>query len=489
MISWGRLIPDRFRSLGVFLILACAAVFVYEPLRHAGFVYDDLWYVVRNDALVTASVSDLVANPETVASPGSTLSGDVYRPLTTLTFALDRRLWGLSPVAYHLENVVLQLFAAFFLFFVLSAVAGRGVGALAGALVFLVHPVQVQSVAWISQRSSVLAGAFGLAAMAVMVARAQPAALRVAAALVLWALALASKESAIVVPLLLGSLALVRPGSVLPDATRGQKITAIAGFAGVACVYLLIRSHFIGLSQTPGEDGPLFWRLALGARAFPLFIGKMLVPAWLRVSYDYPTLQPYRLLGGALLFGALATSAGLLRRRAPLVSVAVLWTLIGTLPFLQIFPVRAFFADRFIYFPLLGLCLAVAWIVGRWTRAALPALVIVAGLALAGRFATRPWMNEFSLWLNVVAQEPTNAFGYACLGQASEDPLVKERAAQAALLNRPSDPVRVGTMLNLAILYHNTGRRARARIWAKRVLQESPANPVAKAIAAPGLGP
>src|SRR5262249_20924768 len=121
-----------------------------------GFVYDDFWYLVQNPAIRTWNVGSFFAQPSTVAAPGSGLDEDVYRPLGTLAFAAAYHGWRLQPRLYHLLCLALHLLNGLLLLGLLAVILKDRRAAFVGTTVFLWHPAQVQSVAWVAQLPGLL---------------------------------------------------------------------------------------------------------------------------------------------------------------------------------------------------------------------------------------------------------------------------------------------------------------------------------------------
>lgn len=141
------------------LLLVVATVIAYLPALRAGFIWDDDQYVVENPTLRTAEgLVDIWTDP--AATPQ-------YYPLVHTSFWIEHHLWGVDPVGYHLVNVLLQALGAILLWQVLRrlGVPGGDAGAWVAAAVFALHPVNVESVAWVTERKNVLSGVFFFASL------------------------------------------------------------------------------------------------------------------------------------------------------------------------------------------------------------------------------------------------------------------------------------------------------------------------------------
>ncbi|MBI5243661.1 MAG: tetratricopeptide repeat protein [Elusimicrobia bacterium] len=449
--------------------LALAAALVYGPLRRAQFVYDDWWTIVRNPAIRSVSPVRFFTDRSTVAGPASGLATDIYRPLVTLSFALDYRIWGLSPGAWHVENLLLFFLNAALLWVLLRRLLGDSWTALAGAALFLFHPVQVQTVAWVTQRSNLLSGAGFLGALLCWTSG------RTICGLLLYVLTLMCKETALILPLVL-----ILIDALAPVQGRGlsrERLPLYAGVGALSLLYLAVRSRLLGQwSQFEGQARHWGSELALGATAFPVYIGKLLAPLGLRPSYGYPDPDPFRIAAGALALAAFIAGAWALRRRAPILALASAWIFIGLLPFLQIIPIRAFVAERFLYFSVMGLALGFGRLFGRYPRARWVMGLWLAWLSCITVLAVPQWMTEQRLWAYGIRQEPANAFAQACYAETLHDPIKAEEHYRLALMNRPAEAVRLAALVNLSRLALHGKRPQEARVWAETALRQDPAS-------------
>jgi hypothetical protein len=203
------------RDLWLAVALVALTLIAYYPAIRGGFIWDDDRYVTDNALL--RSVDGL---GKIWFKPGATIQ---YYPLVFTTFWIERHLWGLAPAGYHVVNVVLHAASAFLVYLIMRGLAVRG--AVVVALLFALHPVHVESVAWITERKNVLSGLFYLAAAFVYLrangwltsADARPSPRAYAATLALFACALLSKTVTATLPAAL-LLVIWRFRPVLADA-------------------------------------------------------------------------------------------------------------------------------------------------------------------------------------------------------------------------------------------------------------------------------
>jgi protein O-mannosyl-transferase len=438
------------RTRAVPLLLALLPIAVYLPSLGASFQFDD-WSVIVGDARV-ASLAAWWA-----AMPG-------IRPLLKATYALNHEL-GSGPAGFRAVNLLLHGLNTLLLFALLRRVLRAGrlatqaeatfVAAVA-ALVFALHPVQTESVTYVSGRSNLLAAAFALASLLAWRARAATPRGRLAygASLLLLAGAVASKESAAVTPLAMLLVAQVER----PRETWRHLLAVLPAFATVALLLaagLLFTRYDALLATSLGTRGP-FGNLALQIDGVWYLLGQLW--RWDRLNAD-PLLLPS---GGAewfvhalVLKALLVTGLASLSRQRVL-ALALLWF------FTWLLPTNSFVArldpvnDRQLYLAIVGpaLLLASALLVLRRRFGTSPAPVVsvlAVLLALGTANRNRVYADEVRFWSDVTAKTPANARAHNNLGMAHAtacEPLAAEVAFErAASLSR--DP---RAAINLALL-------------------------------------
>jgi tetratricopeptide (TPR) repeat protein len=332
-----------------------------------------------------------------------------YRPITTLSYALNYAVHGRWPPGYHLVNVALHAGASLLVLALARrlAVAALPVGAarvavLAG-LLFALHPAHVEAVATIFGRTEPLSTCFALSALLLALGR-REARWRLPAALALLVAGVLSKEVAIVTPGLFAVVALTLPAAAglatRPGLGRGAPRQALVevGLVSVLLLtafvpYLLGRGPALAVAPearwfpvgTPGAHVALTMSRVLGEYlrilAFPTFLGGDFAYAARLPTLTAPTPGFWL---ATVAWVATAAAALLLRRRAPLVAAGLAWIFLPLLPVLQLIPVGVLLAERLLYLPSVGLCLAAAGALGSWLAAA------SAAPPAAGRAGARP---------------------------------------------------------------------------------------------------
>jgi tetratricopeptide (TPR) repeat protein len=429
---------------------ACAAA---APSLRGAFLWDDDANVTENPLLRTAE--GLVHIWKT---PGATQQ---YYPLTHTSFWVDYQIHGLSPLGYRVENLALHLLTA-----LLLALAARrlvpGPGWLAGAL-FAVHPLNVESVAWITERKNVLAAPLLLGSFLALhgafsafeAGKGRRGAGLAAGCWVLFSLAMLAKSA-------VAPGALLMPLLLLPVFWRWRGRLALAGAAltAVALPVGLVTARIEGLHrmQHPGDFGaPLLARLEQAGQAVAFYASRAVFPADLAFFYPTPLLSspwPPGLLLAALVAGGVAALGWLAWRGRPwplLLTLAILGLLFPALGLVEIYFFRyAPAQNHFAYLALLPGCVALAvglsWSLGlahrpRVKEAALA--VLLGALSLVSRKEAAKFTSTEALFRASLEVYPEpwpahQALGLAALAAGrSGEALVHFRAA---LRVRPRDP-------------------------------------------------
>lgn len=331
--------PHLWAAAGLVALVAV----LYWPAIGFGFVnWDDPWYVVNNPLIRSWHPSNLYGIATQIVTRN-------YAPATIFSFLLDHTLWGLWPGGYHLSNIVLHSLNAILVYALMRQFTQSRFTAWATAALFAVHPVQIETVAWVSSRKGLLSGTFILASLICWL-RPQRTAGDEAWGLLWFVLALLSKALAVVVPAIVllydvlvrrHPLSVAVPRQVIPGflallllfATMSAQTTQMGG----------VRDHFtLNKAEILAVDTVILWR----------YVGMLIWPADLCVLYDPPTtgIAPWVALAT---LGWLGVAVGVFfcRRRAPLIPFAVCTFGVLLLPVLNLFPITTLMNDRYLYLP------------------------------------------------------------------------------------------------------------------------------------------
>jgi tetratricopeptide (TPR) repeat protein len=364
-------------------------IVAYFPALSGAFLgIDDQRFVTENRAVHELDFSQALryfTDPTTQAA--HSWQG-TYRPLRTLDFAIDWAIAGESPFLYHLKNVLYHALASLLAFAVFLRLAGEEsvrnrTAALLGALVFALHPVQVESVAWITSRGDVLLLVFFLLALLMHLRGSY------------WAASFAllgavfAKESAVVFPGVVLAVELYRGGGIRwrPLAAYGT-IAVVFGLGWIA-----IQPKVGHLDQWWGGSWPATVQMMLRGAVF--YAKSILLPV--RYVYDYHVPAVSTVDIGTILGILILALAGLgLWRGSPRTRLAVAWIAIGILPVSNlIYTLGIPTAERFLYLPLVGLAFALGHLLSRRWR---PAAVVILCLLSLTFLRSAVWRTEESLF-------------------------------------------------------------------------------------------
>ncbi|HEX4146270.1 MAG TPA: tetratricopeptide repeat protein [Pirellulales bacterium] len=352
-------------------------------------------------------------------------AGEWY-PLAPLSHMLDCQLFGLNAGGHHLTNVLLHAATSVALFLVLCRMTDELWPSALVAAVFAVHPQHVESVAWVAERRDVLSGLFfmlTLASYAWYVER--PSRWRYAAVATCFVLGLMAKPMLVTLPPLLLLLDYWPLGRL-----RWHCVVEKIPLFVLAAADGLITMH----THATGESIPLPWSVRLGNAAVSCvsYIAGFFRPVDLSAFYPMaPAGPPAWKVAGAIAFLTIASVAAVIcRRRCPYLFVGWFWFLGVLSPVLGLVGISDHaMADRYMYLPSIGLCIALAWGATRlaaswpprrWVLAIGSALVLAALTACAWR-QTRCWQSDHALWQHAVACDPGNVRARCALATAIEE--------------------------------------------------------------------
>jgi tetratricopeptide (TPR) repeat protein len=435
------------------------AVAVYGSVGGFEFVnYDDYHYVVENTHVATGLIWSNAAWALEAFWAGN------WHPLTWISHQLDASLYGLAPGGHHVTNLVLHAANGVGLLLVLHSLTGALWRSAVVAALFAVHPLNVESVAWVSERKNVLSTLFWLLAMGAWGGYVRRPSRGRYVLVALWlALGLMAKPMVVTLPCVLLLLDWWPLRRFDPDAP-GARVSALAlvkeklplfGLVAVSSLLTLGAQKGAG-AVTSLEQVPLAARLSNAAVSYVVYLWQTFWPAGLSAFYPHPGRTPK--LGAALAAVAgIALLTGLawrVRRPAPYAPVGWLWYLGTLVPVIGLVQVGSqAHADRYAYVPLIGVFVAIAW--------GLPALVPaprllgalaaagVAALAVAAQRQALHWRDSIALFEHAKQVTRRNYVAYTNLGLAYNKQKKWDTAIQnfqAALRIEPESAEALGHM-------------------------------------------
>ncbi len=455
-----------------FVIAAALAVLAqFGAMGGDAPVWDDATLLLHDERLRSLS-SVLTAFGDSVF--GGLTRHETYRPLVNASLAVDWFLSGSTPEAvdlawFKLTNLLLHALNAGLAYLFLAHLTGRKLGApMLGAALFAVHPLAVEPVAWIVGRGDLLATAFGLAA-GILLLRAPARRMLLVPALLCFTLSLFAKASAVMLPVVT-FLGVVAYRGLPPRQLLGRRHgPRLAAFAAPIAIWLAARAAVLE-NALPADVGVAWKEVAVGdrllgvGRAVSIMMSQIVLPA--RLCGDYGPdaafqpalggLGPQAALGLALLAACVGLGIAFLRSR-PKVGFPLLAFALMLVPVLQIVPIGAIVADRFVYLPALFVYLLAGEGLERvFDRVRSPGVVVVTFLLMAtlgvlSHVRVLAWNDAITWNRNVLQSYPESrgatqrlAAALSDTGDAADlDESLRLLRAAADRLARPDEEVRI----------------------------------------------
>ncbi len=431
---------SRWTLIGISIFLIALTWAVFGQTGNYQFVnYDDPLYVLDN-AHVRAGLTW-----RGIAWAFTHVHSQNWHPLTTMSHMFDCQLFGVNPGAHHLVNVFFHSIAAVLLFILLAQITNSIWASAFIAAVFAIHPLRVESVAWIAERKDVLSGMFFMLTLLAYFrwTRKQTVG-RYLAMSILFACGLMSKPMLITTPIILLLLDYWPLNRSQKSEVTGQRSTIgkliwekapLFALSIGSCFATLWAQHF-ALGST--QFLPLQWRVTNALFSYFEYVRQMFWPVDLIPFYVHPEnrLEIWRLLIAAISLIALTAIVIVRRKQNPYLLVGWLWYLVMLIPVIGIVQVGLQgHADRYTYLPQIGLDIALVWLIWDLTKSCLPrrsasakagrpqkiimsaaaAIVLITLSSLSWKQTTH-WRDTEALWRHTLAVTPDSDVAHAGLG-------------------------------------------------------------------------
>jgi tetratricopeptide (TPR) repeat protein len=427
---------DQWRNWALCLLLTVVIFAVYFPaLSHPFIIYDDADYVSRNLQVQQGLTL------ETFRWALTSMQFSNWHPLTWMSHALDCELFGLDAGAHHFTSLLLHAIDAVILFLLLSRMTGKIGRSLIVALLFGLHPVNVESVAWVAERKTVLSMLFLLLALwAYLWYVRKPGIGRHGCVDALFALALAAKPMVVTFPFILllldyWPLRRIRhwqspsENFPLPRSSPLRLITEklpLFALSAASCVVTVIAQH---RAMKTIEAFPLRDRVVNALFSYVMYWWKVVWPVHLSVFYapEGSRLAPWQTVLCMAFLAAISILVWRGRRSRPYLLFGWLWFLGTLVPMIGLVQVGdQGMADRYAYLPYIGIFIAAVWgladlaqmrrIEPRWSTAAVCAVLLV--LSFLTRKQLRNWESSYALFTHSLQVTPDNYVGEDIVGTA-----------------------------------------------------------------------
>lgn len=410
---------------------------IYLPALRNGFVnWDDNHYVYENSNLQTIDFKWFKG----------ILTSRFYsnwHPLTMISYAVDYSFWGLNPLGYHLTNIVLHAIDTFLVFLLVHHLVDIGLGfqdlktinatrfrthvALIVALLFGIHPIHVESVAWVSERKDVLYAAFFLLTILCYlkyVSGGSKRRLFYGISLIFFILSLMSKPMAVSLPVVLLIFDYYPLKRSEAESTKKILIEKLPFLLiGIVCSIITVWAQGAGGALMTLERFPLLVRIAVAARAYLFYLIKMILPINLAPYYPYPTgtfFFSVEYLGSIVTMLIITYAAIRLFKKNKLFSAVWLYYIVTLIPVIGIVQIGAqAAADRYTYLPSLGPFVLIGVVVGelyertsKKNRMAIIAALLIVSCLLMNKTIKQIgiWYDSITLWSHEIKIFPESAY-------------------------------------------------------------------------------
>ena len=470
--------PTRAVLLGIFAGILCLTLAAYLPAVFAGYVWDDDAWLTENP---------LIRDTEGLGKIWTTTQTLQYYPLLFTTFWVEYRIWGLDPMGFHIVNIVLHACNAFLVGLILKRLGVPAAWWVAA--IFAVHPVHVESVAWVTERKNVLSGVLGLSAALLYLdfdrdRRRIPYAL----ALILFAGAMLAKTASAMLPVALAIVILWRRWPAkLRDVLPLAPFVLIAG--ALASVTVFLEEGLVDAVRTDFHLS-VAQRVAIAAKALLFYPGKLLVPYPLIFNYPRWTLDAgsWNAIWPVVAVALSAVGLGALWNRGTraargVVCAACVYavTILPALGFFNVYAFRySFVADHFQYLASIGIIALTAaggFLLLKKSRAVL-AFFILCGLGTLTSMQAFIYQNPEILWKDTVAKNRSSWLAQCSLGsilyQTGKRQEALEQFREAARLN----PSAIEPQVSLSVTLAKMGRGDEALDQSRRLLRQNPRIPM-----------
>lgn len=479
---------DRRQALLLSMLLCVVGLALFHGALENGFTsWDDDHYVTMNPLIRDLSLGGVCR-----LFTGFYICN--YHPLTLLSYMGEYAIVGLEPWLYHLDNILLHIGASVLAFYLARHCLGSNLGAFITATLFLVHPLRVESVAWVSERKDVLCGVFYLGSLLAYVRHlgsatdsSLPGSGRrgYTAALVLFVLALLSKVMAVTLPLILVLLLLFRQG------LSRRRLVALWPFAVLSVLFtglgVLAQESYGAVKGLHGDSVVL--HLLTIPKALAFYCGKLLLPLTLSPRYlldPASGLLDWGVFAGLVLLATGACVVIIGWRHCRPVALGLSIFAITWWPASGIVPSSTIVADRYLYLPAFGLFLALgAFLAQRKVDTGfLPRLAARVGMTLVVIFVgaclyltpvrVAVWHDGLSLWSDALCENPRNPYAFNHMTLAHLD-----RGSYAEAVAAAEEARRHGLQgprydFNLCLAYRGTGNRKGELQQSKDILRIDP---------------
>ncbi|MBE2219004.1 MAG: tetratricopeptide repeat protein [Ignavibacteria bacterium] len=452
--------PNRSILYTILIIIAVSLISYSSILDNSFTNWDDEEMLVNNPTVRSLSAHNIY---EIFTTPRL----NHYHPLVTISYAVEYHFFELNPFVYHLINLIFHIASSILVFLVILKLFRKYNIALIVSILFAVHPLHVESVAWITERKDMLYSFFMLLSLYFYIVDSQRKDKKLSFYVFLFfILSCLSKASAVTFPIILIAVDYFQ-NKEFHIRTLKEKIPlfVVSILFGIINLKAQYSQHFEGM-QLEVPNFAFYDRILIFFYNYCFYIYQAIFPINLSAFYPYPDplkgSLPVLFYLAPILFGLIIYLLYRFSKSDKILVFGILFYTITILPVLQIIPVgRAIAADRFAYIPLLGVFLIVAYYMDKLYTLSLKKpilqklalglfIVYVLLLSYSTRVQGEIWKNSMTLYSDMISKYPNNAIGYNNRGT-----LFLENRKYTEAENDFTSAIRVNA--NYAAAYNNLG--------------------------------
>ncbi|MFH1752990.1 MAG: tetratricopeptide repeat protein, partial [Candidatus Omnitrophota bacterium] len=463
---------NAFLSILAIFVLALA---LYSNSLDGKFVWDDA-YLVKNNIYIKSWGHISKVFTKDIAAGAQTQS-NFYRPIQILSYIFDHSFWGLDVRGYHITNIMLHALTAACVYWLAMLLFANQRLSVVSSVLFVVHPVMTEAVCYISGRADLLAGLFMLLSVILYVRslRIQRSMPSYIAALIAYVLALLSRESPLMMPVLLllyhyAFKVRLRLGRFLP-------------LVGVAALYIILRfTHLKDLLPHSVVSTTLFQRAPGFFLALTEYMRLLILPLGLHMEYGdglFSLSNPKAIAGVFILAGLLVFAFK--KRGTPIIFFSIMWFLLTILPQSNLYPINAYMAEHWLYMPSIGFfilvaaCLDRAYLKNGYRNLALAATVLLTVFfSYLTVLQSLTWRDPIAFYERTLTYAPDSFRTHNSLGILYDKAGDPERAIAAYKRSIECNPSFIYPYHNLATVYAAKNDTEEAIRWYQKALEVSP---------------
>ena len=478
-------------ELPVCLFLVISILCVYWQVRNFSFVnFDDRQYVTDNYH-VQAGLT-----PESIRWSFTATHASNWHPLTWLSHMLDCQIYGMTPGHHHMTNVLFHILNTLLLFFIFKRISGSLWKSAFMAALFALHPLHVESVAWVAERKDVLSTFFWMLTLWCYAGYVERPRLDKYLLLILfYILGLMAKPMLVTLPFVLllldywplkrfqlRSLDIEKPAIERPfyfGLIREKIPLFLLSFASSIATYLVQKSS--GAVDSLAVI-PFHVRIANTLVSYVGYIWKMLWPHNLAVLYPYPkSIALWKIAGAGLLLMMISVFVFRMLRSKPYLAVGWLWYLGTLVPVIGIVQVGSqALADRYTYVPLIGIFIMITWGISDWVSKMrygkigffTATAIILSLLMIKSRMQVKYWSNSITLFEHTINVTSENSIAQLNLGEALAEQGNMDKAVKHYKAALKTKPDLAGANINIGVYFREEGKLDKAIDHFSKVLNE-----------------